>query len=250
MRIHPSRAALLLGVCTLGACAAAQTHGSAHLPRSQVIWQLSPVATFKTGEYDAAATVGEVRSHGNLGLGAAASLDGEMILLNGQFWRFAGNGQVLLAPDALGMPFAEVTEWRGGTEIPMAPGLTYADSAFQRAVDARLPGLNAFYALRIHGTFDLLVTRTYKRQVPPYTPLGTAPADTFHVARVTGTMVGFRAPGYAEPMTLPYYHLHFIADDRSMGGHVLSFTVREARLQVSERPQFTVRVPPAATAAP
>lgn len=246
MPIRSTRAALLACVCTLGACASAQTQ----LPRSQTIWQLSPVATFETGEYDAAATVGEVRTHGDLGLGAAASLDGEMLLLNGQFWRFAANGQVVPAPDALGMPFAEVTEWRGGTEMTLAPGLTYADSAFQRAVDARLPGLNAFYALRVHGTFDLMVARTYTGQVPPYIPLHQAPADTFRVARVTGTMVGFRAPGYAAPMTIPEYHLHFIADDRSMGGHVLGFTVRDARLWFSERPVFTVRVPPAAAASP
>jgi acetolactate decarboxylase len=246
MFIRSSRAALLLGVCTLGACASAQTQ----VPRSQTIWQLSPVATFKTGEYDAAATVGEVRGHGNLGLGAAAGLDGEMLLLDGRFWRFASNGQVLPAPDALGMPFAEVTEWRGGTELPVAAGLTYGDQAFQRAVDARLPGLNAFYALRMHGTFDLMVTRTYAGQVPPYIPLATAPADTFRVARVTGTMAGFRAPAYAEPMTIPEYHLHFIADDRSMGGHVLSFTVVQARFWFSERPVFTVRVHPAAAASP
>ena len=85
MRIHPSRAALLLCACTLGACATAPMR----VPPSQVIWQLSPVATFKTGEYDAAATAGQVRGHGNLGVGAAASLDGEMILLDGEFWRFA-----------------------------------------------------------------------------------------------------------------------------------------------------------------
>jgi acetolactate decarboxylase len=244
MPTHPSRAALLLCVCTLGACASAQTH----LPRSQVIWQLSPVATFKTGEYDAAATVGEVRSHGNLGLGAAASLDGEMILLDGEFWRFGANGQVVPAPNVLGMPFAEVTEWRGGTEVPVAAGLTYPQ--LQSAVDARLPSLNAFYAMRIHGTFDVMVARTYKRQVPPYIPLDHAPADTFRVARVTGTMVGFRAPQFADPMTIPLYHLHFIADDRSMGGHVLSFTVNNAQLWYSERREFTVRVRPAAKASP
>lgn len=244
MFILSSRAALLACVCTLGACASAQTT----LPRSETIWQLSPVATFKTGEYAAAATVGEVRSHGNLGLGAAESLDGEMILLNGQFWRFASNGHVVPAPNTLGMPFAEVTEWRGGTEVAVAAGLTYPQ--LQSAVDARLPGLNAFYALWIHGTFDVLVARTYRGQAPPYIPLEHAPADTFRVARVTGTMVGFRAPQYADPMTIPNYHLHFIADDRSMGGHVLSFTVNNARAWFSERREFTVRIPPAATASP
>jgi acetolactate decarboxylase len=244
MPILSSRAALLACLCTLGACASAQTR----LPPTQTIWQLSPVATFKTGEYDSAASVGEVRSHGNLGVGAAASLDGEMILLGGQFWRFAANGQVVSVPNTLGMPFAEVTEWAGGTEVPVAAGLTYPQ--LQSAVDARLPGLNAFYALWIHGTFEMMVARTYKRQTPPYIPLDHAPADTFRVARVTGTMVGFRAPQYADPMTIPLYHLHFIADDHSMGGHVLSFTVSDAKLWFSERREFTVRVPPAAATGP
>jgi len=42
---------------------------------------------------------------------------------------------------------------------------------------------------------------------------------------VTGTIVGFRAPSYAQGMTVAGHHLHFISSEHTQGGHVLDFTL-------------------------
>jgi acetolactate decarboxylase len=54
----------------------------------------------------------------------------------------------------------------------------------------------------------------------------------FSFGNVSGTLVGFRGPTYASALNTPGYHFHFLTDDRSGGGHVLSFTVARAGLKL------------------
>jgi acetolactate decarboxylase len=42
---------------------------------------------------------------------------------------------------------------------------------------------------------------------------------------VSGTIVGFRCPPFVKGINDPGYHLHFISDDRTRGGHVLEFVM-------------------------
>jgi acetolactate decarboxylase len=63
-------------------------------------------------------------------------------------------------------------------------------------------------------------------------------------------MVGFRQPPYAASLSVPNYHLHFIDANGTRGGHVIDFTTRDVRLQVSVRPDFTLRMPPVAGSPP
>jgi acetolactate decarboxylase len=227
---------------------AAQPHQASAPATSSAIWQLSAFALLVRGEYDGLLPVSEVKRHGNLGLGAADQLNGEMALVDGRFYQFLQNGRAVEAPEGMRMPFAAVTTWQGGRDVPVQPGSQYP--AVRAALDAVLPTTNAFYALRMEGTWDVVVARTYHRQTRPYPPLGRASADTFTMAAVRGTMVGFREPSYADSLSVPNFHLHFVNAERTQGGHVLSFTARDVRLQYSERPEFILRMPPAVPASP
>jgi acetolactate decarboxylase len=234
-------AALSLGAC--GTAGAESPAPSAQAPGT--IWQVSPFALLVRGSYDGVMPVGAARRHGDLGLGAADQLAGEMALVDGRWYQFLEGGRAVVPPDEMRTPFAEVTFWSGGRDIAVQPGARYdASKQLQDAVDAQLPTLNAFYALRLEGTWDVVMARTYLRQTRPYPPLGQAAADTITLTAVSGTMVGFRAPSYADSLGVPGYHLHFVTADRSRGGHVISFTAREVRMQASERPEFTLRMPP------
>ncbi len=212
---------------------------------STTVWQLAPAELLIKGGYDGILSVAEVQRHGDLGLAGADRLNGEMVLVDGQFYQFLASGQVVQPPSTMRLPFAEVTAWTGGRAIPVPAGLVYNDSSMP-ALDSRL-ALDAFYAVRMEGTWDTLVVRTFREQSKPYPPLDSAvhhqAVDT--LVNVRGVMVGFRQPQYAKPMSLPNYHLHFISADRTRGGHVLGFRARDVNLQVSERPEFTVHMPPA-----
>lgn len=226
---------------------AAQPDQASAPATSSAVWQLSAFALLVRGGYDGLLPVSEVKRHGDLGLGAGDQLDGEMALVDGRFYQFLENGRAVEAAEGMRMPFAAVTTWRGGRDVPVQPGSQYP--AVQAALDAALPTTNAFYALRLEGTWDVVVARTYRRQTKPYPTLGRASADTFTISTVRGTMVGFRQPSYADSLSVPNYHLHFINAEHTQGGHVLSFTARDVRLQVSERPEFILRMPPAAAPA-
>lgn len=271
MRLQNTRAASVLIALTAAACAprapAPQSFGSAgpaasppateQLADATVVWQLSPFALLARGYFDGVETVGEVKRHGNLGLGAADQVDGEMALIDGVFYRFQPGGHVDTPPASMTMPFAAVTQWTGGTTVGLSSGLAFTPhnptgecprgpDTFAAAVDARLPSTNAFYALRLDGVWNVVVARTYLRQHKPYPPLSGVATDTITLHGVEGTMVGFRQPSYSDSLSVPNYHLHFVTRDRTLGGHVVCFSTRNVALRFSERRSFTLRMPPAA----
>lgn len=158
-------AALLLAASSLGACGSAGADPPPPLSSPQAsatVWQLSAFNFLQQGHYDGLVPMGEVKQHGSFGLGAADRLDGEMVLVDGRFYRFAENGRVDTPPDGMRMPFAEVTAWNGGRDVPVPAGAGY--DALKRAVDARVDTLNTFYAVRVEGTWDSVRARTYKLQ--------------------------------------------------------------------------------------
>lgn len=261
MNRHSFRAAgLLLVSCAVAACGDAEadpsqqpssaTPAAAADSSSTAIWQLGPVALLAKGEYGGTLTITDVLRHGNMGVAGADALNGEMALVDGKFYQFLADGQVVQPPDSMRLPWGEVTFWNGGQDIPVSPGLVYNGAGTDDtipAIDALLPSLDAFYAVRMEGSWDTVVVRTFRQQTMPYPPLDSAVktqvVDT--LVNVTGTMVGFRQPTFAAHMGLANYHVHFVSGDRAKGGHVLGFTAREMKLQVSERPEFTVQMRPA-----
>ncbi|AKU98047.1 Alpha-acetolactate decarboxylase [Labilithrix luteola] len=49
----------------------------------------------------------------------------------------------------------------------------------------------------------------------------TATQIEFTYTNITGTLVGFRLPAYLGTTNQTGYHLHFVSDDHTAGGHVL-----------------------------
>ncbi|HEX6038084.1 acetolactate decarboxylase [Longimicrobium sp.] len=239
-------AAALLAAGTL-ACSnpAPPAPGPSASDPARTVWQLSPFALLQAGGYDGLMTVDEVRRHGDLGLAAADELNGEMVMVDGRLYQFLADGRVAEAPGSMRLPFAEVTRWTGGRDIPVAAGQTYGASGMPGM--GTLPaGADAFYALRLEGTWDTVVVRTFHQQSRPYPPLDSAvhhqAVDT--LINVRGTMAGFWQPAFAKGLSIPGYHLHVLSDDRAKGGHVLSFRAGNVRMQVAERPEFIVHLPP------
>jgi acetolactate decarboxylase len=88
-------------------------------------------------------------------------------------------------------------------------------------------------------------TRSVPSQSKPYPPLQqvTQNQPEFAMQDVAGTIVGFRSPAYVKGINVPGYHLHFLSDDRSRGGHILNFEVAAARCQVDPLHRFLLRLP-------
>ena len=178
-----------------------------------------------SGLYDGDATISEVTRHGDFGIGTFDALDGEMVVIDGEFYQITSDG-ASSRPRLQTTPFAAVTFFEPDL---LLVGGTVDYARLQEYVAGRLPTQNVFYAVRIEGTFDMIKVRSVPKQHKPYPPLTDVvknqPVFTLH--NVKGTLVGFICPGYAKGVNVPGWHLHFISEDRKSGGHLLDFSARD-----------------------
>lgn len=74
-----------------------------------VIYQISTIDALISGLYDGDTTFGELKQHGDFGIGTFNQLDGEMMLLDGTVYHIVSDGTVHIMPDSQKTPFAAVT---------------------------------------------------------------------------------------------------------------------------------------------
>jgi acetolactate decarboxylase len=85
-------------------------HHRLHAPHRSAheVYQSSTINALLEGVYDGDMTCGQLRRHGDFGIGTFNALDGEMIGFDGHFWQIRGDGRVHPVPDAYKTPFATV----------------------------------------------------------------------------------------------------------------------------------------------
>jgi acetolactate decarboxylase len=71
-----------------------------------VLFQASTIGALLDGAYDGDVTFAELAEHGDLGLGTLNALDGEMIALDGRFYRADASGTIREVDPGERTPFA------------------------------------------------------------------------------------------------------------------------------------------------
>lgn len=211
--------------------------------RAHEMFQTAPIAALLQGVYDGDVTFGELGQHGDFGLGTFNALDGEMIALDGAFFQITSDGSAHPVPPEAKTPFAVVTFFQPDRHLTLDQPLDLP--AFQQWLDGQIASANIFYAVKATGSFDYLKTRSVPRQSQPYRPLTevveTQPICEFHEVR--GTLAGFRFPNYAEGLNVPGYHLHFLTEDRTRGGHVLDCRIAQVDVAIDHSSDLHLEVP-------
>lgn len=211
---------------------------------AHVLFQASTIGALLEGAYDGDLSFAELAEHGNLGLGTLNGLDGEMIALDGRFYRADVDGAVGEVGGDDRTPFAVVTRFEPVIDERVEGPLEHEELLAR--LDELIPA-GASCAIRLDGRFDLVRARSVPRQHPPYRPLTEVVAEqhVFELRDVAGTMLGFRFPAYVEGIEVSGYHLHFISEDRSRGGHVLgSSCSRALRARLDPSSELHVELPP------
>ena len=209
-----------------------------------VLFQASTIAALLDGAYDGDLSFAELAEHGDLGLGTLNGLDGEMIGLDGSFYRADVEGAIHSVPPAERTPFAVVTRFEPSVDVEIGGPLGHEELLAR--LDELIPADASSCAIRLDGRFESVRARSVPRQSPPYRPLAEVVAEqhVFELADVAGTMVGFRFPDYAEGIEVSGFHLHFIAEDRSRGGHVLGSHSSGLRARLDPSSELHVELPP------
>jgi acetolactate decarboxylase len=212
-------------------------------PAGDSVYQLSTIDSLLAGQYGPLQSLGELRTHGDFGIGTFEHLNGEMLAFDGRFYQVASTGKVALMGDDVMSPFATVKFFHADQTAELVEPLSLAELG--QWVDARLPTKNWFYAVRIDGEFEFVRTRSVPAQKAPYAPLvevvKTQPVWT--IERTRGTLVGFRCPDYSRGMNVPGYHWHYITDDHTAGGHVQDLRIKSVSVRIDQSRQWQVWLP-------
>ena len=221
-------------------------HADLHREREpHVLFQASTIGALLEGAFEGDLTFAELGEHGDLGLGTLNHLDGEMIALDGEFFRADVDGRLGRIGAEEQTPFAVVTTFEAQVDELLGEGeLSHEELLAQ--IDELVPGGASSCAIRLDGRFDLVRARSVPRQEPPYRQLTEVVADqhVFELEDVEGTMVGFRFPTYVEGIEVSGYHLHFADADRRRGGHVLDSRSQGLQVQIDPSDDLHVELPP------
>jgi acetolactate decarboxylase len=209
-----------------------------------VLFQASTIGALLDGAYDGDASFAQLAEHGDLGLGTLNGLDGEMIALDGRFYRADVDGGIGEVQPSTRTPFAVLVWFAPQVELSVDEPRSHDELVAE--LDAAMPAGAVACALRIDGEFELIRARSVPRQHPPYRPLGEVISEqhVFDLPDVGGTIVGFRFPDYSEGIEVSGYHLHFISADRTRGGHVLECRLRRGRVVIDPSTDLHVELPP------
>jgi acetolactate decarboxylase len=213
--------------------------------RAGELYQTSLMSALMAGIYEGEMTYGEIRKHGDFGLGTFNELDGEMVGFDGTFYQLRSDGTARpVAPDQK-TPFAVVTFFQSEKELDLAQPLTKSEllAWIEKGTDA-----NLFTAVRVDGIFDEVRTRTVARQARPFPPLTEAAK---HQAErvfndVQGTLAGFRSPVFAQGIGVAGFHLHFLRQDKQAGGHALDYQLRAGKVRICKVHDLRVELPTSA----
>lgn len=207
------------------------------------VYQMSTIGSLIAGNYDGFQTAEVLKQHGDFGIGTFDALDGELVMIDGTIYKIKDTGKAEAVPDSITLPFAAATFFDKDIALELRDVKDY--KMLSEKLDKALANKNNFYAFRIDGTFAYLRLRSVPKQEKPYPILSkvTEKQPTFEYTGVKGTLIGFWCPDYIGSINVPGYHLHFISEDRKIGGHLLEVSFTEAQAFADTCDSFSMQLP-------
>ena len=209
------------------------------------LFQISTSTALVKGVYNGVVTVGDLKQHGDFGLGTFDGLDGEMLAFDGHFYQVRGSGEVLEPGNDALVPFAVVTAFRPEHESSIEKVRNFHELI--ALLDTLRRSDNLFSAVRIDGRFARVNTRAVCRASPGTSLVKAASHQAeFTFADVEGTIVGFWTPSFARTISIAGWHLHFLTSDRAGGGHLLDCEAATLRVAMQDLSDLRLAMPESA----
>jgi acetolactate decarboxylase len=206
------------------------------------LFQVSTSTALVKGVYNGVVTVGELKQHGDFGLGTFDGLDGEMLALDGHFYQVRSSGGVSEPGDDARVPFAVVTAFREDRAFVIDHVDGFNDLATQ--LDRMRRTENLFCAVRIEGRFARLRARAACKAASGESLVdATSRQSEFDFTNAVGTLAGFLTPKYARSINVAGWHLHFVTDDRTGGGHLLDCQGVGLRAKIQDLADVRIAIP-------
>ncbi len=210
------------------------------------IYQVSLLQSFMHGEYEGFVSVGDLKSHGDIGLGTFDGANGEMIFLDGVVYQADSKGNINIMEDGETVPFATVTNFDCDSKMSDISAKDFDDLANQLNKEIEKKGVNQIYVMKIDAECENITVRSVVKQEKPYdefTEVAARDQKVFNHGNLNGTIVAVYFPEYMDKLNMHGWHLHFLSDNKTVGGHVLNATVKHADAEIDEISEFDMIVP-------
>ncbi|MCR4711412.1 MAG: acetolactate decarboxylase [Clostridia bacterium] len=211
------------------------------------IYQVSTLQALALGYSRAVVTVGELLQHGNIGLGTFEDVNGEMIVVDGECYRATEDGTAQAADHAMGVPFAAVA--RAGADAGFTIGSIADIGRLKEVLTLKIEegfGLNSMHIARIDGIFSKVCARSESAYRSHHVDLKDILSKTqrdFLFENITGTLVCVYYPDYMDGINAPGWHVHFLSQDRTKGGHVFDLAMTSGKIRVTRVNRIEIQLP-------
>ena len=235
--------ALLCAALFLAALTPARGQAESVPGDPESIYQVALLQSLAQGHFDGIMTVGELKAHGDTGIGTFEGVNGEMIVLDGVVYQAIWDGSAVVPEDDETIPFCNVTFFEPDVSVSLTdiPYMAALQERLNAVVDEK--GANLFYMVKITGEFSAIKVRSEYKQEKPYRELDVALAadqTEYDYENIRGTMVGLYCPSFMGGLNSVGWHFHFITEDLTRGGHVLQVRVGSAEADLDATPGFTL----------
>lgn len=208
-----------------------------------MIYQHGTLATLMAGMLQGTVSIEEMLKHGDLGIGTLTGCDGEVIFINGGAYHANEYGEFKRLNGEEMLPYATITKFdpTQSFEVTHVTG----QKALYNQILKRMKSRNLFSAIKIHGSFNHVHVRMMPKQEPPYQRLmeSVNRQPEHHYEYLNGTIVGFFTPELFHGVGSAGFHLHFVDQDRTVGGHVLGFELERGTVEISDAETFEQHFP-------
>ncbi|MEX0447021.1 acetolactate decarboxylase [Xenorhabdus sp. SGI246] len=206
---------------------------------SRIIHQYSTIHALKSGVFDGMFTISEISQGGSFGIGYLHALAGEMIALDDTFFEIQGEGNVRRFYAHEQLPFAQLTYFNPNEQFPVSninKKSLYLELSSQLNID------NIFAAIKIEGNFKNIRFRRMNCQEKPSIKAVTEQFEET-LYDICGVMVGFWTPDIFHGVSVAEFHIHFIDEARTNGGHVIDFELHNGLLSYELKQDIKIHLP-------
>ena len=209
------------------------------------LFQYNTLSALMSGLYGGTLTIGELLEYGDLGIGTLDSIDGELIVLDGKAYQAKSSGgkaEVVEVSDDVKVPYAAIVPHQA--EVIFKQRFEMTDKELEKRIESYYDGVNLFRSIKITGTFVKMHVRMIPKSAPDIKFADVATRQPEYTREtISGTIVGIWTPKMFHGVSVAGYHLHFISDDFTFGGHVMDFIISEGVVEVGPVDQLDQRFP-------
>ena len=211
------------------------------------MYQVSTLQALAMGYTRGVITVQELLSHGTIGLGTFEDVNGEMILLDGECYRATETGEIVSADPEMKVPFVSVANIEEGRRVSLdhIPDIGELKKQLTILIEEDF-GLNSMHVVRIDGIYSKVCARSesgYRAHHIELKEMLSRTQKDFIFDNISGTMVCVYYPDYMDGINAAGWHLHFVSDDRTQGGHVFDLTMEQGQAQITKIGCIEIQMP-------